>query len=82
MPNAGARGVEIHAVIFGEPFDGLVLVKIRIFLVLNVVIERKHQLPGIVNLLRSDALKFLHHRRSIVVRHDSVWTDGHKVARP
>ena len=56
VADARTRGIEIHAVIFREAFDGLVLLQVRIFLVLDVVIERKHQLLGIVNLLRADAL--------------------------
>src|SRR6185369_11836241 len=55
------------------------LVQIRIFPVLDVVIESKDQLLGILDLLRADSLKLLHHRRGIVVRHHAVRADGAKV---
>ena len=63
-------------------FDGLVLLQVRIVLVLDVVIERKNQLLGILDLLRPDGLELLHHRRSVVVRHDVVRTDGDEVPGP
>ena len=50
-----------------ECFDGAVFGTIRIFAVLNVMIERKDQLLRIVNLFRADAFEFAHYRRSVVV---------------
>ena len=80
VADARTRGIEINAMIFREALDGLVLVQVRIVLVLDVVVEGKHQLLGILNLLRSNGLKLLHHRRSIVMRHHAMRTDGDEVA--
>ncbi len=68
--------------IFGEALDGPVLLQVRIFLVLDVVIERKDQLLGILDLLRADALELAHHRRGIVMRHHAVRADGNKIPGP
>ena len=43
------------------------------------MIESKDELFGIVNLFRANALKFLHHRRRVVVRHDVVRANGDEV---
>ena len=82
VSNTRTRRIEIHAVIFREAFNRLILVQIRVFFILDVVIQRKHQLPGIVNLLRADGLKLLHHRRSIVMRHHAMRPDGNKIPGP
>jgi hypothetical protein len=82
VANARARGIEIHAVIFRKALDGLILVQIGILFVLDVVVEGKDQLFGILDLLRADGLKLLHHSRGIVMRHHAMRADGNKVPSP
>ncbi len=82
VSDARTRRIEIHAVMFRETFNRPVFVQVRIFLILNIVIERKHQLPGVMNLLRPNRLKLLHHRRSVVMRHHPMRPNSDKVPRP
>ena len=75
VTDARACGIKIYSVLLGESLNGPVLCQVRVFFVLNIVIERKHKLPGIVNLLRANAFEFTHHGRRVVMRHDMARAD-------
>ena len=81
VTNARACGIEINSVLLGECLYGAIFGLVRFVFVLNVVIECKNKLFGIVNLLRADALEFLHHRRSVVVGHYMMRSNRDEVSR-
>ena len=68
--------------LLGERLNCAILLLIYFVLILNIVIERKHKLRGIMNLLRPDPLELTHDRRSVVMRHDAMRADGDEVSRP
>ena len=80
MPDAGARWIKIHTVLLGESLDGTVFGQVGVLFVLDIMIEGEDELFGIVNLLRANGLKFLHHRRRVVVRHNVVRANGDEVS--
>lgn len=54
MPNASSRGVEVDALLAGKYLNLAVLFQILGRLVLNIVVERKDDLRGVLDLGRSD----------------------------
>ena len=80
VADARARRIEIHAVLFGEGFDGAVLLLVRFVLVLDVVIEGEHHLLRVFQPLRADALELAHDGRRVVVRHAAMRTDGEEIS--
>src|SRR5579885_1120465 len=81
VPNARTRRVEIYPVLSGKCFDRPVFLLVRLILVLDVVVQRKHQLLRFVDLLRPNALELAHDRRRVVVRHHPMRANGKEVAR-
>ena len=53
-----------------KDFDGAIFLLVGLIVVLDVMIEGEDELFGIVNLLRANAFKLAHHRRSVVMGHD------------
>src|SRR5437870_2209687 len=81
VANAGTGGIKIHPVLLGECLNRAVLLLIRLILILNIMVERKHKLRGIMNLLRADLLELAHDRRRVVVCHDIARMNGDEVSR-
>ena len=82
MPDATPRGVERDPVLARERFDRSVLGEVRLRLVLDVVIQRKHRLLRIEDARRPDGLELLHDRGRVVVRHDVIGTQDDEVPGP
>ncbi len=81
VANAGTGGIKIHPVLLGERLNRAVLLLIRLILILNIVVERKHELLRIMNFLRPDPLKLAHDRRSVVMCHDIARVNGDEISR-
>src|SRR5581483_4857682 len=82
VSDAGARRIEVDALLFCERFNRAIFLLVGLVLVLNVVVEGEYQLFGIVNLFCANAFELTHHRGGVVVRHDSMRTNGNEVSGP
>ena len=80
MRDAGARGIEIDAVLACERFDLSVLLQILRRDILNVVIDCENRLRGIGDFRRADLLELGNHRSGVVVRHHVARANRNEIA--
>ena len=71
-----------ESLIGGEGADRLVLGQVLGTVVLNVVVQDKHWLPGVRHAARPDRLELVHHRGRVVVRQHVPRPERHDVTRP
>src|ERR1035438_6503876 len=81
VSNARSRRLPIYSLLLGERFNRAILLQVRFVLVLDVMIERERKLLRILHFLGANALELAHHRRSVVMRHAAVRTNGQKIPR-
>src|SRR5262249_48198047 len=63
-----------------ESLDRAIFLLVGLVLVLNVMVEGKDELFGIVNLFCSNRLELAHDRRRVVMGHDVERADGDEIA--
>jgi len=80
VADAGAGGMEDHALVGGELLDLRVLGQVRLARVLDVVVQGEDRLPRIVHPARAELLELQQHRRGVVVGHDVVGDQGDEVS--
>ncbi len=62
VSDARACGIEVYLMFFGKGLNRSIFLQVGLVLILDVVIEREHELPGIENLLRTNRFELAHHR--------------------
>ena len=80
MANASAGGIEIDALALGKHLDVGILGQVLLGPVLDVVVQRAHNLSVIVHFVGTQAHEFRRHRPRVVVRHAMSRLDRHIVS--
>ncbi len=82
VADAASRWMELDPVLAGEGLYGPVLVEVRLGAVLDVVVQREDDLPGLVDARDAETLELRHHRRAVVVGHDVARPYGDEIPGP
>ncbi len=81
MADSRTGWIVVDAVFPRERLDARVFREVRFRLVLNVVVDGEHRLPGVVNRAGADGQELGNDGAGVVVRHHVLGPDGDVVPR-